>query len=220
VIVNVSSVAGPAARLAGHWAYAASNMQRERSRLTCGRGVPSASGGGLIEPGFFATSVVRKGRPLPSASPYGRAGAPSSPAGITPTSRWVATLPTWQPPSPPPSTPGQSRPRAGRTRCPRAASRGVEHDREQWQTPAEGLRDRGLSGQGVGEDDGDRPGSLGRRPGIQLCCLPRWAAPPRRGPSGRPTTTRSTVIGLEHPRPPTLRELRHAPHRPRCQQRQ
>jgi NAD(P)-dependent dehydrogenase (short-subunit alcohol dehydrogenase family) len=71
VIVNVSSMAGRLPGMPANWAYAASKhgvgslsdslaeeVRQFGIRVVC------------IEPGFYATSVTRKGRPLPPASPY------------------------------------------------------------------------------------------------------------------------------------------------------
>jgi NAD(P)-dependent dehydrogenase (short-subunit alcohol dehydrogenase family) len=71
VIVNVSSIAGRLPGTPANWAYAASKhavgslsdslaeeVRQFGIRVVC------------IEPGFYATSVSRKGRPLPPASPY------------------------------------------------------------------------------------------------------------------------------------------------------
>ena len=71
VIVNVSSMAGRLPGTPANWAYAASKhavgslsdslaeeVRQFGLRVVC------------IEPGFYATSVTRKGRPLPPASPY------------------------------------------------------------------------------------------------------------------------------------------------------
>jgi NAD(P)-dependent dehydrogenase (short-subunit alcohol dehydrogenase family) len=71
VIVNVSSMAGRLPGTPANWAYAASKhaagslsdslaeeVRQFGIRVVC------------IEPGFYATSVTRKGRPLPPASPY------------------------------------------------------------------------------------------------------------------------------------------------------
>jgi len=70
-IVNVSSMAGRLPGSPANWAYAASKhaagslsdslaeeVRQFGIRVVC------------IEPGFYATSVTRKGRPLPPASPY------------------------------------------------------------------------------------------------------------------------------------------------------
>jgi NAD(P)-dependent dehydrogenase (short-subunit alcohol dehydrogenase family) len=71
VIVNVSSVGGRLPGVPANWAYAASKhavgslsdslaeeVRQFGIRVVC------------IEPGFYATAVTRKGRPLPPASPY------------------------------------------------------------------------------------------------------------------------------------------------------
>jgi len=71
VIVNVSSIAGRLPGVPANWAYAASKhavgslsdslaeeVRQFGIRVVC------------IEPGFYATSVTRKGGPLPAASPY------------------------------------------------------------------------------------------------------------------------------------------------------
>jgi NAD(P)-dependent dehydrogenase (short-subunit alcohol dehydrogenase family) len=71
VIVNVSSMGGRLPGTPANWAYAASKhavgslsdslaeeVRQFGIRVVC------------IEPGFYATSVTRKGRPLPPASPY------------------------------------------------------------------------------------------------------------------------------------------------------
>jgi NAD(P)-dependent dehydrogenase (short-subunit alcohol dehydrogenase family) len=71
VIVNVSSLGGRLAGTPANWAYAASKhavgslsdslaeeVRQFGIRVVC------------IEPGFFVTGVIRKGRPLPASSPY------------------------------------------------------------------------------------------------------------------------------------------------------
>jgi NAD(P)-dependent dehydrogenase (short-subunit alcohol dehydrogenase family) len=71
VIVNVSSMAGRLPGTPANWAYSASKhaasslsdslaeeVRQFGIRVVC------------IEPGFFVTAVIRKGRPLPASSPY------------------------------------------------------------------------------------------------------------------------------------------------------
>src|SRR5438105_5656841 len=71
VIVNVSSVAGRLPGSPANWAYAASKHAAGALSDSLAEEVrPFGIRVVCIEPGFFATSVVRKGRPLPSASPY------------------------------------------------------------------------------------------------------------------------------------------------------
>jgi NAD(P)-dependent dehydrogenase (short-subunit alcohol dehydrogenase family) len=71
VIVNVSSIAGRLPASPANWAYAASKHAAGALSDSLAEEVrPYGIRVVCIEPGFFATSVVRKGRPLPSASPY------------------------------------------------------------------------------------------------------------------------------------------------------
>jgi NAD(P)-dependent dehydrogenase (short-subunit alcohol dehydrogenase family) len=71
VIVNVSSVAGRLPASPANWAYAASKHAAGALSDSLAEEVrPFGIRVVCIEPGFFATSVVRKGRPLPVGSPY------------------------------------------------------------------------------------------------------------------------------------------------------
>jgi NAD(P)-dependent dehydrogenase (short-subunit alcohol dehydrogenase family) len=71
VIVNVSSVAGRLPASPANWAYAASKHAAGALSDSLAEEVrPFGIRVVCVEPGFFATSVVRKARPLPAASPY------------------------------------------------------------------------------------------------------------------------------------------------------
>ena len=71
VIVNISSVAGRLPASPANWAYAASKHAAGALSDSLAEEVrPFGIRVVCIEPGFFATSVSRKGRPLPPASHY------------------------------------------------------------------------------------------------------------------------------------------------------
>jgi NAD(P)-dependent dehydrogenase (short-subunit alcohol dehydrogenase family) len=71
VIVNVSSVAGRLPGTPANWAYSASKHAAGSMADSLSEEVrPFGIRVVCIEPGFFATDVIRKGRPLPTASPY------------------------------------------------------------------------------------------------------------------------------------------------------
>ena len=71
VIVNVSSVSGRLPGTPANWAYAASKHAAGSLSDSLAEEVrPFGIRVVCIEPGFFATAVTRKGRPLPAASPY------------------------------------------------------------------------------------------------------------------------------------------------------
>ena len=71
VIVNVSSMAGRLPGVPANWAYAASKHAVGSLSDSLAEEVrPFGIRVVCIEPGFYATAVSRKGRPLPAASPY------------------------------------------------------------------------------------------------------------------------------------------------------
>jgi NAD(P)-dependent dehydrogenase (short-subunit alcohol dehydrogenase family) len=71
VIVNVSSVAGRLPGTPANWAYSASKHAAGALSDSLAEEVrPFGVRVVCIEPGFFATAVTRKARPLPAASPY------------------------------------------------------------------------------------------------------------------------------------------------------
>jgi NAD(P)-dependent dehydrogenase (short-subunit alcohol dehydrogenase family) len=71
VIVNVSSVSGRLPGTPANWAYAASKHAAGSLADSLAEEVrPFGVRVVCIEPGFFATDLIRKTRPLPEASPY------------------------------------------------------------------------------------------------------------------------------------------------------
>ncbi len=71
VVVNVSSVAGRLPGVPANWAYSASKHAVSSLSDSLAEEVrPFGIRVVCIEPGFFATAVVRKARPLPETSPY------------------------------------------------------------------------------------------------------------------------------------------------------